>query len=126
MTHILLIEDSPTQALQIQMLLEQLGIDVSIMHDGPEGLQFAVDEQPDLIILDVEMPSMNGFQVCHRLRRNPETSAIPIIMLTNLTHPKAISQGAKSGADDYIPKDIFAAEHLLNTMRNLKILEATS
>jgi len=123
MTTILLIEDSRTQAEQIAAMFEQLAITVKIAGDGPEGLQIAINEKIDGIILDVELPTMDGFQVCRRLRRDSLTNAIPIIMLTDKTHPKALRAGVDAGADDYISKDIFAAEHLINTLQSLGIME---
>ena len=123
MTTILLIEDSRTQAEQIAAMFEELAMTVRTASDGPEGLRLAVSEKIDCIILDIELPTIDGFQVCRRLRRDPLTSAIPIIMLTDKTHPKAIRAGVDAGADDYIPKDIFAAEHLINTLQTMGILE---
>jgi CheY-like chemotaxis protein len=118
----LLIEDSKTQAAQIRETLEGVGLRVRVAYDGPEGLRDAVDYPPDLIVLDVKLPSMDGFQVCRRLKRNPATQDIPVIMLTEKADPKATMSGLRAGADDYIPKDIFAAEHLLNTLQELGIL----
>ena len=118
----LLIEDSKTQAAQIRETLESVGLRVRVAFDGPEGLRDAVEFPPDLIVLDVKLPSMDGFQVCRRLKRNPATQDIPVIMLTEKADPKATMSGLRAGADDYIPKDIFAAEHLVNTLQELGIL----
>lgn len=123
MTRILLVEDSKTQAEQIVAAFRTLKIDVVVAHDGPEGLALAVELKPDCIILDVELPTMDGFQVCRRLRRDELTNQIPIIMLTDKTHPRALLAGVSAGADDYISKDIFAVEHLLTTMETLQIVE---
>ncbi len=118
----LLIEDSKTQAAQIKDTLESVGLQVRVAYDGPDGLRDAVENPPALIVLDVKLPTMDGFQVCRRLKRNPTTQDIPIIMLTEKADPKATMSGLRAGADDYIPKDIFAAEHLLNTLQELGIL----
>ncbi len=118
----LLIEDSKTQAAQIKDTLESVGLRVRVAYDGPEGLRDALDDPPSLIVLDVKLPSMDGFQVCRRLKRNPATQDIPVIMLTEKADPKATMSGLRAGADDYIPKDIFAAEHLINTLHELGIL----
>lgn len=118
----LLIEDSKTQAAQIKDTLESVGLRVRVAYDGPDGLRDAVDNPPALIVLDVKLPSMDGFQVCRRLKRNPATQDVPIIMLTEKADPKATMSGLRAGADDYIPKDIFAAEHLINTLQELGIL----
>lgn len=120
---VLLVEDSKTQAAQIKETLESVGLVVRLAYDGPEGLRDAVDNPPSLIVLDVKLPTMDGFQVCRRLKRNPETQNIPIIMLTEKADAKATMSGLRAGADDYIPKDIFASEHLIDTLRELGILE---
>ncbi|MBZ0294807.1 MAG: response regulator [Anaerolineae bacterium] len=118
----LLIEDSKTQAAQIKETLESVGLEVRLAYDGPDGLREATDNPPALIVLDVKLPTMDGFQVCRRLKRNPVTQDIPVIMLTERADPKATMSGLRAGADDYIPKDIFAAEHLVNTLQELGIL----
>lgn len=118
----LLIEDSKTQAAQIKDTLESVGLLVRVAYDGPDGLRDALENPPSLIVLDVKLPSMDGFQVCRRLKRSPATQDVPVIMLTEKADPKATMSGLRAGADDYIPKDIFAAEHLINTLQELGIL----
>lgn len=120
---VLLVEDSKTQAAQIKETLESVGLTVRLAYDGPEGLKAATENTPALIILDVKLPTMDGFQVCRRLKRNPQTEKIPVIMLTEKADPKATMSGLRAGADDYIPKDIFASEHLIDTLRELGILD---
>lgn len=120
---VLLVEDSRTQAAQIKETLESVGLRVRIAYDGPEGIRDAIENPPALIVLDVKLPTMDGFQVCRRLKRNPATQDIPIIMLTEKTGPKATMTGLRAGADDYISKDIFASEHLITTLQELGILE---
>lgn len=120
---VLLIEDSKTQAAQIKETLESVGLRVQVAYDGPEGLRMAMDNPPALIVLDVKLPTMDGFQVCRRLKRGGPTQDVPVIMLTEKAGPQATMSGLRAGADDYIPKDIFAAEHLINTLQELGILE---
>lgn len=120
---VLLIEDSKTQAAQIKATLESLGLEVRVAYDGPDGLRAVMEQPPALIVLDVKLPSMDGFQVCRRLKRTPETQNIPVIMLTEKDGAQATMSGLQAGADDYIPKDIFATEHLINTLQELGILE---
>lgn len=119
----LLIEDSKTQAAQIKEILESVGLRVRVAYDGPEGLREALESPPALVILDVKLPSMDGFQVCRRLKRTPTTKDVPVIMLTEKAGPKSTMSGLRAGADDYIPKDVFASEHLVTTLRELGILE---
>jgi len=120
---VLLIEDSKTQATQIKATLESVGLEVRIAYDGQEGLREVMEKRPDLIVLDVKLPGMDGFQVCRRLKRTPETQSIPVIMLTEKDGAQATMSGIQAGADDYIPKDIFATEHLVNTLQQLGIVE---
>lgn len=120
---VLLVEDSRTQAAQIKETLESVGLVVRIAYDGPDGLREALENPPALVVLDVKLPSMDGFQVCRRLKRNPATQDIPVIMLTEKASAKATMSGLHAGADDYIPKDIFASEHLINTLHELGVLE---
>ena len=119
----LLVEDSKTQAAQIKEILESVGLRVRVAYDGPEGLRDAIESPPTLVVLDVKLPSMDGFQVCRRLKRNPATQDIPVIMLTEKSGPKSTMSGLRAGADDYIPKDVFASEHLISTLKELGILE---
>ncbi|MEO1288758.1 MAG: response regulator, partial [Chloroflexota bacterium] len=120
---VLLVEDSKTQAAQIKETLESVGLTVRLAYDGPDGLREAIENPPALIVLDVKLPTMDGFQVCRRLKRNPQTENIPVIMLTEKAGPKATMSGLRAGADDYIPKDIFASEHLVDTLNELGILD---
>jgi DNA-binding response OmpR family regulator len=122
-TQILLVEDSRTQAAQIKMVLENAGdIHVEVAHDGSEGLRLAREVSPALIILDIVLPDMDGFQICRRLKRDPVTNTIPVIMLTEKSSANSTVSGLQAGADDYIPKDIFASEHLIDTLREFGIL----
>lgn len=120
---VLLVEDSRTQAAQIKETLESVGLRVRVAYDGPDGLREATENPPALVVLDVKLPTMDGFQVCRRLKRNPATQHIPVIMLTEKADPKSTMSGLREGADDYIPKDIFASEHLLQTLQELGLLE---
>jgi DNA-binding response OmpR family regulator len=101
---ILLIEDSPAQALQFQLLLQRSGYQVRVVADGAEGWRAACDDLPRLILLDVDLPTMDGFQVLARLKRGRATTKIPIIMLTNREHVSNVLQALDLGADDYLPK----------------------
>ncbi len=121
--NVLLVEDSPTQAQQIKNTLEEVGLLVHVVGDGPDAIREAMTHPPHLIVLDINLPSMNGYQVCRRLKRNPDTRDIPVIMLTEHASPKETMIGLQAGADDYIPKDIFAGEHLLDALRELGLVE---
>ncbi len=118
---ILLVEDSPTQALEIQSHLQDYGFTVLVAEDGVSGLRCVDEHGPDLVVLDVNLPKMDGFQVCRRLKRDPQTAGIPVIMLTVADSSESTITGLEAGADDYIPKDIFAVDNLISTMQSLGI-----
>jgi CheY-like chemotaxis protein len=120
---VLLIEDSKTQATQIKATLESVGLNVRIAYDGLDGIRAVLEKAPALIVLDVKLPGMDGYQVCRRLKRTPETQSIPIIMLTERDGAQETMSGLQAGADDYIPKDIFATEHLINTLQELGLIK---
>jgi len=123
-TSILLIEDSATQADQIAAQLRKFGFQVVIAVDGPDGLRAVDESEPDLILLDINLPSMSGYQVCSRLKRDKSTAHIPVIMLTASDSSDDILRGLNVGATDYIAKDAFAADNLITTLRALGLLES--
>lgn len=108
---ILLVEDSETQALQFQLLLRRAGYHVNVVHDGIEGWTSACDRSPGLILLDIDLPGMNGFQVLSRLKRGRSTSTIPVLMLTNRDHVSDVERAITLGADDYLFKDDCLTSH---------------
>lgn len=119
---ILIIEDSETQAKLIAGQLSQYDVDVVIAEDGLQGLRFVDALRPDLIILDINLPKLDGYQVCSRLKRDENTRDIPVIMLTSNDTSDDAFKGLEVGADDYIPKDVFAVEHLIATLRNMGLI----
>src|SRR5215470_15413952 len=121
---ILVVEDSPTQANQFAAILSPYQVRVMIANDGLQGLRLIHSQTPDLIILDVNMPKMDGYQMCHRLKRDPSTVHIPVIMLTAMVTAEATLRGLEVGANDFIAKDTFTKDNLLTTVNAyLKILE---
>lgn len=123
---VLVVEDSHTQALHLQALLEEEGLDVALAFDGKAGVELAGRVRPSVAILDVQMPEMNGFEVCQRLKEQPETADIPIIMLTCRDENDAVLEGLKRGAIDYIPKDAFSDAVLLETLRQMGVIAASA
>lgn len=103
-TDILLIEDSPSQALQIQLLLQRLGYTVEIARDGVQGIRQAWTHTPRLVLLDVDLPKLNGFQVLARLRHHHRTIHVPVLMLTNRDRLNDVERALELGASDYLPK----------------------
>ena len=120
---VLLVEDSPTQAQQIAANLEAQSLRVVVADDGPVALQLADEHQPDVIVLDINLPSMSGYQVCKRLKRDHNTAHIPVIMLTSAYSSDNIMSGLEDGAEDYIPKDEFAAENLVVSLSSMGFIQ---
>ena len=119
---VLIVEDSRTQAAQLQNRLTDYDICVLVAYDGLEGLRMANEHLPDVIVLDMKLPKMDGVQVCQRLKRGAQTAQIPVFMLSSADDSENTMAGLNAGAEDYIPKDIFAANYLLDTLRSLGVL----
>ena len=122
MSSIVVVEDSPTQAQYIEALLTDMGFEVFVAYDGAEGLQLIDNVIPDAVVLDVNLPSMNGVQVCRRLKRDHNLAHIPVIMLTSADGSDDILHGLDAGATDYIPKDDYAADNLVATLDAIGLL----
>lgn len=106
---VLVVEDDINIAELLRLYLEKDGFEVKIAHDGGEGLKLAENEQPDLVLLDIMLPVLDGWQVCRRLRKTTKT---PIIMLTAKGEMEDKVSGLEMGADDYIVKP-FEVKELL-------------
>lgn len=118
----LVIEDSPTQAIHLQSILEIEGVQGICAVNGRLGLRMARQLHPDVIILDIQMPELNGFEVCKMLKSSAEMTNIPIILFTRCDTPDAVQLGLEYGAVDYIPKDAFADAVLIETLRQMGII----
>jgi diguanylate cyclase (GGDEF)-like protein len=101
---ILVAEDTPTQAAMIKLGLQRFGHEVLLARDGIDAIEMAFRELPDLIVSDVVMPRLNGYQVCRLLKDDPQTSTIPVVLLTSLDQKQDMFWGLKSGADKYVTK----------------------
>lgn len=111
MNRLLLIEDDPIFSAILGTALKSRGYGVEIEHDGLKGLARAAESHPDLIILDVNLPTLSGFDVAKKLRDNPEMRDTPILMLTALSQEANIMRGYSLGVEDYLTKP-FPIEHL--------------
>lgn len=105
---ILCVDDSPTQLRLISELLTGMGCRVITAADGEEGLRKAREHCPDLILLDVVLPGMNGYQVCRELKSSGETAGIKIVLVTGKSQPSDRYWGLRQGADDYLAKPVDA------------------
>ena len=117
----LVVDDVPLNRKLQQTYLDAVGYDVILAEDGIEALKRVEEETPDLILLDIMMPKMNGFQVCHNLKNNDSTRFIPIIMVTALNEVEDKIKGIEAGADDFICKPFNKLELLARVKSLLRI-----
>ncbi len=120
---ILLVEDDVEFAEATKLILESKSYDVTLAYDGQEGLEKVKTEKPELIILDVMMPEMDGYEVCAKLKADPKYGRIPVLLLTAVgeaipTTKYTKEMGMKTEADDYIPKPVEPVE-LVQRVENL-------
>ena len=101
---ILLVEDAPMSIAVVRKEIEFLGNECVVAKDGQEAVQKASEDQPDLILMDISLPKMDGFQAASRIRENPKTQAIPILAATAKAMPSDREKCLASGCDDYIAK----------------------
>ncbi len=111
-THILIAEDSSVQALMLRHVLEDQGHQVSVEHDGLSALKTALRIQPSLVISDVNMPGMSGYDLCRQIKATPALTNVPVILVTSLSEPDDVLLGLKSGADSFVIKP-YDKKHLL-------------
>lgn len=124
MQRILIVEDEQDIADLIAFNLKRSGFDVSQAHDGIDGLDKALRERPDLIVLDLMLPGRDGYSVFRELRRDSRTVGIPVIMLTARAQTEDRIQGLEAGADDYLTKPFSPKELILRVQAVLKRSEA--
>lgn len=117
---VLVVDDEPRYVWSIRVNLEARGYKVLVAENGESALQLAVTEDPDLVLLDIRMPDMDGYQVCRRIR---EFSTVPIIMLTALAEDADKVKGLEIGADDYITKPFSRDELLARVQAVLRRIE---
>ena len=103
---VLVVDDNQQNLELLQAYLDDMDCETIAAHDGAEALEIIKQKQPDLILLDVMMPKMSGFEVCRRVKNNPKTADIPVIMVTALSELGDIERGLDSGTDDFLSKPI--------------------
>ncbi len=123
---IILVVDDDQQNLElVQAYLEDIECETVAARDGIEALEMVAARKPDLILLDVMMPKMSGFEVCRRLKSDPDMSNIPVIMVTALNEFGDIERGIDSGTDDFVSKPINKLELLTRIRTMLKLKHVT-
>jgi two-component system alkaline phosphatase synthesis response regulator PhoP len=115
---IMVVDDEPEIVTVVRLMLEQKGFNVRCAYNGQQVFADLEEQKPDLIILDVMMPEMDGLEVLRRLKGAPETSSIPVVMLTALDQHEDIVRGYETGADFYIPKP-FTKDQLLDGINSI-------
>jgi DNA-binding response OmpR family regulator len=115
---VLIVDDEPNIVLSLEFLMRQQGYEVRTAADGETALAEIERQPPDVVLLDVNIPRLNGFEVCERIRANPEWRAVRILMLTAKGREVEREKGLALGADGYVIKP-FATRELIAQMREL-------
>jgi two-component system, OmpR family, response regulator VanR len=117
---ILIVEDSPTQAIRLQGLLKESGYRVNVATNGADAFSYLEEHIPDLVISDIVMPGMDGYEMCGRMKADGNLRNIPVILLTQLGEPEDIVKGLESGADNFVTKP-YDPEVLLSQVQYILI-----
>ena len=115
---ILIADDEPNIVVSLEFLMKQRGHEVRIVHDGAAALKAVAEFRPDLILLDVMMPAVGGFDVCQKVRENPDWQGIRIVMLSAKGRDVEVTKGMAVGADAYVTKP-FSTRDLMSKVDEL-------
>ena len=115
---VLIVDDEPNIVVSLEFLLEQAGYRVRVAHDGQEAWEAIERQPPDLVLLDVMLPRLSGFDLCQKIREHPDLQQVRVVMLTAKGREVEVSKGLALGADAYISKP-FSTQDLLAQVRTL-------
>jgi DNA-binding response OmpR family regulator len=118
---ILIVDDEPNIVISLEFLMKREGYEVAVAADGEAALRALAAETPDLVVLDVMLPRMNGFEVCRRIRADPRLGGVKVVMLSARGRDSEVAKGLALGADAYVTKP-FSTKDLVAQIR--KLLEA--
>jgi class 3 adenylate cyclase len=121
---VLIVDDDPNMVALLSRLLEKEGMKIDAEYDGEAALAHIAASQPDLVLLDIVMPGMDGFEVCRRLKADPATALIPVVLVTALEDHASRVRGIDAGADDFLCKPV-NREELIARVKNLRRLHQT-
>jgi diguanylate cyclase (GGDEF)-like protein len=125
-SYLLLADDNEEMRLMLRDLFRSSGHDIALVEDGPSVLTAIQEREPDLVILDHAMPGMNGFEVCRRVKQNPFTARIPVLMLTAQSAVESKVEGFAAGADDYLAKPFDPRELRARVQALLRLVQRES
>lgn len=115
----MIIEDEPAQATTIELFMKRAGFDTIIAHDGAEGLEKAMTTSPDLILLDLVLPKIDGVSVLKQIRANDAIAKIPVLVLTNLASGDTVKEVIDAGGTDYLVKTDYTLDQLVHRVENV-------
>ncbi len=115
---ILIVEDEPNIVVPLQFIMKDNGYDVAVAFSGEEAVDAITESKPDLILLDIMLPGMDGYELCQMIRQNPDWKGIKIIFLTALSREADMAKGMALDADAYIAKP-FSNKEVVEKVRNL-------
>ncbi len=121
---ILIVDDEQNILISLEYLMRREGYEVRVAKDGEEGLRSLREQPPDLVLLDVMMPKLNGFEVCQAVRADPTLAGVRILMLSAKGREAEIAKGLSIGADAYIPKP-FSTRELVAKVKSMLEGQAT-
>jgi two-component system, OmpR family, alkaline phosphatase synthesis response regulator PhoP len=124
-SRILIADDNQPNVELLEAFLAEVDCDIAVAADGRDTLEKVESFQPDLILLDVMMPKLSGFEVCHKLKSDAKTKNIMVLMVTALNEPGDIERGVNSGTDDFLSKPVNKVELVKRVENMLKLRHVT-
>jgi DNA-binding response OmpR family regulator len=115
---ILIVDDEPNIVLSLEFLMQQSGFEVAVARDGEEALAQMTAFRPHLVLLDIMLPKLSGYEVCQKLRQNPDWAGVKVVMLSAKGRELEVSKGLALGADAYVTKP-FSTRELIDQVRRL-------
>lgn len=118
---VLIVDDNEHNLELIQAFLDELGGELRVARDGAEALDSIAKSHPDIVLLDIMMPRMSGYQVCERIKSNPATRDIPVVMVTALNEVGDVERAVDAGADDFLTKPVNKLELITRVKSLLRV-----